>query len=160
GFDRDDPFAIEMVDARRADGRAHLRYLAQRNRARPVLPAADDQRQRLEIGNEAAGFGRQADRDVPGFTGRIDPVTDIDPGKRGPQRLGNLTDGHAKRTGKSPVDLDIQFRLLTFGGQPHVDGTRTSASTSDWERERDAFGTRRTNTFPESTDESRPPIVV
>jgi hypothetical protein len=58
--------------------------------------------------------------DVAGFSGRVDPVADVDAGKCRPQRLGHLADGHANRTGKAAIELHVQLRLLPLGGQADV----------------------------------------
>ncbi len=87
----------------------------------PFATAGDDERQRLEVGDHAARLRRQPDGDVARLAGRIDPVADVDAGKRRPQRLRHLADRDAERTGEAAIDLHVELRLLPLGRQADVD---------------------------------------
>ena len=82
-------------------------------RAGPVR-SGRRQRQRFEIGHDGARLGREADRHVAGLAGRIDPVADVDAGKRRPQRLRHLPDRDAERAGQAAIELHVELRLLSL----------------------------------------------
>ena len=63
GFDDDHAIAIEVIDTRRTNRRSHARHLTERNAL--VVVASDEERQRLEIGDNRARLRSETDRDVP-----------------------------------------------------------------------------------------------
>ena len=82
---------------------------------------------------DGARLGREADRHVARLAGRIDPVADVDAGKRRPQRLRHLADRDAERAGQAAIELHVQLRLLALRRQPDVHGAGhlTAASSRD-----------------------------
>ena len=93
-----------------------------------LVGPGDDQRQRLEVGDDRARLGREADRDVARLARRIDPVADVDAGERRPQRLRHLADRDAERAGEAAIDLHVELRLLSLRRQADVDGARAPAA--------------------------------
>ena len=113
-----------MVDARRPDRLADSRHLAKWHAPWRVLGAADDDRKRLQIGHHLSRLWREPNRHVARLARGIDPIAHVDPGERRPQRLGDLTDGHADGAGEPPIELHVELRLLSFRRETHVHRAR------------------------------------
>ena len=117
-----------MIDARRPDGRPDLRHLAERDRASDaasaVITAAAATRDPARWSRDSGVSRTVTSRVSPG---RVDPVAGVDARERRPQRLPDLTDGHAERAGEAAVDLDVELRLLPLGRQADVHRARHAA---------------------------------
>ena len=73
---------------------------------------------------DRARLGSEPNRHVARLAGRIDPVADVDAGKRRPQRLRDLADRHAERAGQAAIELHVELRLLSLRRQRDVHGAR------------------------------------
>ncbi len=110
------------------------RHLPERNASstRPSAPSTTSGSDSRSATTRARR-GRQPHRHVARLARRIDPVADVDAGKRRPQRLRHLADRHAERAGQAAIDLDVQLRLLALVDRPTstAPGTcPTSAATA------------------------------
>ena len=73
---------------------------------------------------DGARLRREPNRHVARLAGRIDPVADVDAGKRRPQRLRHLPDRDAERAGQAAIELHVQLRLLSLRRQRDVHRAR------------------------------------
>ena len=88
------------------------------------------ERQRFEIGDDGARLRREPDGDVARLARRVDPVADVDAGKRRPQRLRHLANRDAERAGQRAIELHVELGFCPLVDRPTstAPGTfRTSA---------------------------------
>ena len=119
-FDHHDVVPIQMTDQCGSDTLLDRRDLPHRNDGRASVRALYHQWQPLDIRRLGSRFRSKPHPHLPILARRIDPIASIHTRKSRPQRLRHLSHGDSHRTGELTVEINFEFRLLSFGRQSHV----------------------------------------